>query len=155
MCAVCCLVLDSVLVPLLPRGPPPGGWAGGWSFQSWPLGRVFSTGSRHCDRLWLQTRPRWRVHLRLAPGPPMAAGSCLCWSHREPGEQASRQNPPRQMLTTDNNESPAPSPSPELEPLHGLHHSRGPSQPRAHQDGRVPPAGPSRSRWHFTYELET
>lgn len=31
-------------------------------------------------------------------------------------EQASRQNPPRQMLTTDNNESPAPSPSPELEP---------------------------------------
>lgn len=58
------------------------------------------------------------------------------------GEQASRQNPPKQMLTTDNSESPAPSPSPELEPLHGLCHSRGPSQPRAHQDGRVLPQGP-------------
>lgn len=79
----------------------------------------------------------------------MAAGCCLCWSHREPGEQASRQNPQRQKLTADNNESPAPSPPPELEPLQGLRRSRGPSQPR------VPPAGLSWSRWHFTYELET
>lgn len=57
------------------------------------------------------------------------------------GEQASRQNPQRQKLTTDNNESRA-LPPPELEPLHGLPPQPRPSQPRARQHGRSPSAGP-------------
>ena len=148
-----------------PCAPAPEG-----STSKWVGGRVRSS-ELACQQDVLHRLPTLRQvmasDMSQVEGPPEAGartshGSWLLpllvtQGARRAGrrEQASRQHPPRQTLATDNNESPAPSPSPELEPLHGLHHSREPSQPRAHQDGRVPPAGPSWSRWHFTYELET